>query len=159
MDERLQAYRLLVADVLELAGRSRGTSEQIASSRGQTAARWHVMSVVSDQALNVPSIARRLGLTRQSVQRVVQDLVGEGLVTLEPNPDHARSSLVTLTEQGRHVVDELFQRSEASRRELLDRAGLGLDDLHGAQRVLRTLLTAFDEADDAVVRAPATGQL
>lgn len=148
MDERLQAYRLLIADVFELAGRSRSTSEQIASSRGQTAARWHVMSVVSEEALNVPSIARRLGLTRQSVQRVVKDLAGEGLVALVSNPDHARSSLVTLTEQGSHVMDELFERSEASRTVLLDRAGLNPEELLGARRVVRMLLAAFEETAD-----------
>lgn len=147
MDERLLAYRLLIADVFELAGRSRGTSEEIARSFGQSAARWHVMSVVSDEVRNVPSIARRLGLTRQSVQRVVNELANDGLVVLESNPEHARSSLVTLTQQGRHVMDELFQRSEASRTPLLDRADVSSDDLNGARQVLRKLLTSFDEAD------------
>ncbi|AYY13136.1 MarR family transcriptional regulator [Actinobacteria bacterium YIM 96077] len=145
MNERLEAYRLLIADVFELAGRSRETSEQIARSLGQTAARWHVMSVVSEDALNVPTIARRLGLTRQSVQRIVNDLTDAGLVSLQPNPDHERSSLVALTEQGKHVMEELFRQSEASRTALLDRTGLSPDDLHDARRVVRQLLAAFDE--------------
>lgn len=145
MDERLLAYRLLIADVFELAGASRSTSEQLASSLGQTAARWHVMSVASEEAMNVPAIARRLGLTRQSVQRVVNDLADAGLVSLEPNPDHERSPLVTLADEGRRVMGELFQRSEASRTALLNRSGLSADELHGARRVIRALLASFDE--------------
>lgn len=149
MDERLRAYRLLIAEVFELAGASRATSERIAASSGQTAARWHVMSVVSEDALNVPGIARRLGQTRQSVQRVVNDLVDAGLVSLQPNPDHERSPLATLTEDGRHVLDELFQRSEASRTELLDRAGASAEELHEARQVLAGLLASFERSTTA----------
>ena len=42
------AYRLLVAEVYELAGRSRRTSDALARAAGQSVARWHLMSVVSD---------------------------------------------------------------------------------------------------------------
>lgn len=59
---RLRGYRLLMADVYELAGRSRATTQDIAGEVvGQTAARWHVMSVITDQDRTVPAVARRLG--------------------------------------------------------------------------------------------------
>src|SRR3712207_3495790 len=74
----LDAYRLLIADVYELAGESRRTSEALAREVGQSAARWHVLSVVSDGPRTVGSASRRLGLARQSVQRVVDDLVAAG---------------------------------------------------------------------------------
>lgn len=147
MDARLSPYRLLMADVYALAGASRETSEQIARERGQTAARWHVMSVVSEEAFTVPAIARRLGLARQSVQRVVNDLAEAGLVTLEANPEHQRSPLVSLTDAGRDVLEELFRRSDAARTALLDRAGVSVTDLDEARGVIRSLLAAFgDEA-------------
>jgi DNA-binding MarR family transcriptional regulator len=66
------------------------------------------------------------------------------LVSLEPNPGHQRSPLVTLTEEGSRVTDDLFQRSEASRATLLDLTGLSADELREARRVIRALLTAFD---------------
>lgn len=143
-DARLPAYRRLIADVYELAGASRATSEQIANEADQTAARWHVMSAVSEHALTVPAIARRLGLARQSVQRVANDLDEEGLATFAPNPAHQRSSLVSLTDRGRRVLDDLFERSETSRTALLDRAGLDVDELDGAREVLARLLTVFE---------------
>jgi hypothetical protein len=60
-------------------------------------ARWHVLSVVSGDACTVPFMARRLGLARQSVQRVVDALADDHLVALQVNPDHARSPLYALT--------------------------------------------------------------
>lgn len=144
MDDRLQAYRTLIADVYELAAASRDTSDSIAGEVGQSAARWHVMSVVADDDRNVPAIARRLGLTRQSVQRVVDDLVDEALVSLEPNPAHQRSPLVSLTTRGRQLLEEMFQRSEASRTAVLDDAEVDTDDLHTARQVVRALVTALD---------------
>lgn len=145
MDDRAEAYRRLIADVYELAGVSRRTSEAIAAEIGHTAARWHVMSAASDTARTVPAIARRLGLRRQSVQPVVDRLHEDGLVTLEPNPDHARSPLVRLTGRGRRDLDELFRRSTTSRVAVLERAGLGVDDLVGARAVVRALVAGFDD--------------
>lgn len=144
MDERLTAYRLLIADVYELAGASRRSSERLASRVGQTAARWHVMSVVSDEPFTVPAIARRLGLTRQGVQRVVNELVDAGLARLEPNPDHARSPLLSLSAEGHRVLTDLFGRSDESRRTLLDRAGVTAEELAEARRVIRAVAAAFN---------------
>lgn len=60
----------LVADVFELAGLLRRSGEVVAAREGHTQARWQLLSVVSDRALTVPQAARRLGVTRQGVQRV-----------------------------------------------------------------------------------------
>ncbi|MDQ3789538.1 MAG: MarR family winged helix-turn-helix transcriptional regulator [Actinomycetota bacterium] len=139
----VEAYRLLIADVYELAGLSRRTSEELARSVGQTAARWHVLSVVSDGPRTVPSAARRLGLAPQSVQRVVGDLVDAGLLEAVDNPDHARSPLMRLTEEGRAVVDELFSRSQDDRADVVARAGVTADELLAAREVVRKLAGAL----------------
>lgn len=137
------AYRLLIADVYELAGVSRETSEAIAARFGLTAARWHVLSVVWDTPAPVPAIARRLGLARQSVQRVVDDLERQGHVELRPNPAHRRSPLVALTEAGRAALDAVTEASSAERGALVARAGLSADDLLAARTTLRALLAAY----------------
>jgi len=51
-------------------------------------ARWQVLGAVLDAPLPVPEIARRigLGLTRQSVQRVANDVVAQGWAIWQPNP-------------------------------------------------------------------------
>jgi DNA-binding MarR family transcriptional regulator len=141
----LDAYRLLIADVYELAGASRATSDRLAARVGHTAARWHVLSVVSDGARSVPEIAHRLGQARQSVQRVVHDLCNAGLVELHRNPMHARSPLVALTDTGAATLDQIFQASEQNRLELLDRSGVSTARLHTARKTIRALLDAFAE--------------
>ena len=140
---RAESYRLLVADVYELAGVSRGSSEQIASEQGQTVARWHVMSVLADQAFTVPAIARRLGLTRQSVQRVADELVDEGVVKRSGNPDHQRSPLLALTTEGRETLRKIVIASDADRSQRLARAGVTVAELDAARETLRKLLTVL----------------
>ena len=140
---RAESYRLLVADVYELAGVSRGSSEQIASAQGQTVARWHVMSVLSDQAFTVPAIARRLGLTRQSVQRVADELVDEGVVKRSGNPDHQRSPLLALTTEGRETLRKIVIASDADRSQRLARAGVTVAELDAARETLRKLLSVL----------------
>lgn len=139
----VDAYRLLIADVYELAGRSRRTSEDLARAAGQTAARWHVLSVLSDGPRTVPSAARRLGLAPQSVQRVVGDLVASGHVETMDNPEHARSPLMGLTAAGRETVGELFARSAVDRAAALDRAGVTAGELAAAREVISRLAAAL----------------
>lgn len=145
MQDEIEAYRLLIADVYELAGLSRRTSEELARSAGQTAARWHVLSVVSDGPRTVPSAARRLGLAPQSVQRVVGDLLASGHLAAFENRDHARSPLIGLTPLGRETVARLFTRSAADRAEVLTRAGVSREELESAREVVRRLAAALRE--------------
>jgi DNA-binding MarR family transcriptional regulator len=138
-----EAYRLLIADVYELAAVSRRTSEQIAEAEGQTVARWHVLSVLSDRPLTVSAAARRLGLARQSVHRVVNDLLADGLLAADPNPDHRSAPLISTTAAGDRVLHRLVQRGDDDRHERLSALGLSPEELQRARRTLRTLLDAL----------------
>jgi len=142
----LEAYRLLIADVYELAGASRRTSDELARQSGQTVARWHVLSVLSDAPRTVPSAARRLGLAPQSVQRVVDDLVRGGQLAPQPNPDHVRSPLFALTEDGKSTVTELFARSDEERTRMLRRSGVTTRQLQEAREVIRALAAAIERS-------------
>jgi DNA-binding MarR family transcriptional regulator len=97
----------LVADVFELAGALRRDGEQIAKVAGQTQARWQLMWIAATGRFSVAMLARRLGITRQSVQRVADAIVAEGLATFEPNPDHQRSPLLILTDAGQAVLETI----------------------------------------------------
>jgi DNA-binding MarR family transcriptional regulator len=67
-----------------------------------TFARWQILSVLAraNRPETVANIARIMGLTRQAVQRVVNDLAADGFVDFEPNPHHKRALLVLLTGNG-----------------------------------------------------------
>lgn len=146
----VQAYRLLIADVYELAGTSRRTSERMAGTHGQTAARWHVLSVVSEVPASVAGAARRLGLARQSVQRVVNELRAEELVTVSVDPRDRRAPLVRLTDQGRQVLDALFEQSEADRAARVASTSLSVADLLQARETLRALAAALTDPGHGV---------
>lgn len=141
------AYRLLVADMAELMGRSRSSSDVLARSSGQTVARWHLMSVLSGGSHSVAAAARRLGQARQSVQRVANDLLAEGLASASPDPNDARAPRLALTPRGEALVADLYARSDGVRTELVTRAGLTGAQLTSARATVRALIDAFD-ADD-----------
>jgi DNA-binding MarR family transcriptional regulator len=138
-------YRALLAEVYELAGRSRRQSDLEAAAHGSTAARWQTMSAISDDDLTVAAIARRLGLPRQAVHRVVDDLVAQAHVQKLPNPDHARAELISLTDAGRTVLHQLWRESDRHRLELVRAADLSDQDLATAREVLKRLLAAFEQ--------------
>jgi len=77
MDKRNAAsvIPLVIADIYQLAGALRERGERIAGTLGQTQARWQVISAASAAPKTVPQIARRLGVTRQNVQRIADRLV------------------------------------------------------------------------------------
>lgn len=109
---------LLVADVFEAAGALRRLGERTARTEGLTQARWQVLSVVSQEALTVPQAARRLGVSRQNVQRVANDLVELGHAAYADNPDHRGSPLLTLTPGGRAVLAKVTERAGGQHRAL-----------------------------------------
>ncbi|MET9200745.1 MarR family transcriptional regulator [Gordonia sp. NPDC003585] len=111
---------LLVADVFELADLLRRSGEAVAAEEGQTQARWQLLSAVSERSLTVPQAARRLGVTRQGVQRVANDLVAAGLAELRANPDHRTSPLLETTENGREVLRAITARAAVVNDRLAD---------------------------------------
>jgi DNA-binding MarR family transcriptional regulator len=147
--ERNVEMQHLVAEVFELAGALRRDGEATAKRAGQTQARWQVMWIATTGRLSVAMIARRLGLARQSVQRVADEIVAEGLATFEPNPDHQRSPLLILTSDGQAVLDTINQQGR--QRNLHNANILGEDGI----TELRRLLTRYRDALRATVdRAP-----
>lgn len=143
MRELIDEYRLMMADVYEVAGLSRRTSDALAATVGQTAARWHVLSVVSEESLTVAAAARRLGLTRQSVQRVVNELRADGLLHVRPDPSDRRAPRVGITTRGGEVLEELQASSAQSRQGVLAASGLTTADLEQASVTLRSLAGAL----------------
>jgi DNA-binding MarR family transcriptional regulator len=136
---------LIVADVFELAGRFRADGEEIASTVGQTQARWQVMSAASTEPRTVPQIARRLGVTRQNVQRIADLLVAEGSARFAANPDHRGSPYLLLEKRGQAALAELT-RTAHSRHARLART-LARTDIVSIHRNLRRLIAALDDME------------
>jgi DNA-binding MarR family transcriptional regulator len=108
----------------------------LAAEHGLTSARWQVLGAIAlaQRPLTVPQIARRMGLTRQTVHTTVDRLLADELVELVPNADHRRSQLVSLTNLGRAKFQAIDEKQAAWVNELA--AGLRNSELESTARVL-----------------------
>ncbi|MEU6279615.1 MarR family winged helix-turn-helix transcriptional regulator [Streptomyces sp. NPDC047028] len=136
---------LLIADVFEAAGALRRLGERTANAEGLTQARWQVLSVASGSPLTVPQAARRLGVSRQNIQRVANDLVTLGLAAFTANPDHRGSPLLTLTPTGEEALARVDDRAERLHRTLF--AALPDEEIRTTRASLRRLLGELDREE------------
>jgi len=134
-----EAATAVVLETFRANGLLLAAGDVLAAEEGLTSARWQVLGAVAlaERPLTVSQIARRMGLTRQSVQASVNRLISEELVEADENPDHRRSPLVRLTELGTRKYARLEPRQTKWINELA--AGLTVADLSTAARVLQEL--------------------
>jgi DNA-binding MarR family transcriptional regulator len=107
MTERTPAgdvFTQVVLQILSLNGFLHRAGDELTRSVGQTGARWQVMGAIAEDAAAVAEIGRRMSLARQSVQRIADVLVDEGIAVYKVNPDHQRAKLLALTTSGRKTL-------------------------------------------------------
>ena len=102
----------ILTEVRILAKIDQQRRDEIAHVTGLGRAAWQVL-IIAKSGGTVPQIARKLGLSRQSVQRVADGLVESGLAHYESNPDHQRSPLLPLTNAGESTLARLEQLAES----------------------------------------------
>lgn len=90
----------LVLRTFRLNGLFLAVAEQMARPVGLTSARWQVLGAVLPEPIPVAGIARAMGLARQSVQRLADALVKDGMAEYVPNPRHRRAKLLRPTRAG-----------------------------------------------------------
>lgn len=131
----------LIVPVIKLEAHFSRAGEAIAAAGGQTLARWLVLETASRGPATVAQIARRLELTRQSVQRVADLLDEDGLTEYVDNPAHQRSKLVRITPRGR----ETLRKIQAAQRAWANQVGgeIGEADLRHASDVVERLTRAL----------------
>ena len=97
------------------------------------------------EPMTVPQMGRVLALSRQFVQRMVNDAAAHGWVEAIPNPAHQRSSLIRITDEGRATITAILGREHHLNRQV----GGDLTDaeLRATVRVLREMLKALDHVD------------
>ncbi|HLT10112.1 MAG TPA: MarR family transcriptional regulator [Micromonosporaceae bacterium] len=85
-------------------------------------------------------------VTSGAITNRVDKLAAKGLVTRETDPSNRRSVLITLTDRGRRLVDEVLVAHVAREAELL--AVLTPRDRQQLARILRNLLEALGDTPD-----------
>ncbi len=98
----------LVLEVFRLNGALIRFGDALVKPLGLTSARWQVLGSVAHGrgTFSVARLADNMGLARQSVQRIVDELAEAGLVGFAPNPAHKRAKLVLLTPRGERVFKQ-----------------------------------------------------
>ncbi|MEA2145720.1 MAG: hypothetical protein QOG59_1307 [Solirubrobacteraceae bacterium] len=140
----------LILLVFRLNGRLLEAAEGMAAAGGLTAARWQVLGGVLDEPRPVAEIARRMGLTRQSVQRLANVLVEEGFARWEPNPRHRRAKLLASTSEARAAVRRVAARQHPWSNAVGD--ALGEPTLREATRTIERLLAELSAQDSTSTR-------
>lgn len=133
--------------VFRLGGQFLAVSERLARPVGLTAARWQVLGAVLGEPLSVAQIARVMGITRQSVQRVADLLVADGLAEYRPNPAHRRAKLLVPTAEGRAAVGAISPGHRGFAGQLCEQLG-GQAEFAAVADALRRLSEAVEALED-----------
>jgi DNA-binding MarR family transcriptional regulator len=145
------ALTALILTLFRANNRTLNWGDRLVAPLGLTSARWQVMGtiVAAERPQPVAWLARDLGANRQNVQRIVNDLHKEGLVTFAPNPHHRRAQLVFLTDKGQQTYDEALCLYDPAVNVLAD--GLAVEDIETATRILTDLRTRLAGAGESTV--------
>lgn len=137
-------FTKLLLETFRLNGALIAAGDQLVGDLGLTSARWQVLGALCESPATVAEIARRMGLTRQNVQRIADYLAKDGFVTTSANPAHRRAKLYSLTPHGKTVMEEVGSRQAEWANRIAD--GIGSTQLADAVSLM-TVLTKRLEHD------------
>jgi DNA-binding MarR family transcriptional regulator len=143
----VDAVSALIVETFRLNGRLLASGDALVADVGLTSARWQVLGAMalSPVPLPVAHIARNMGLARQTVQRLANDLEREGFVRFAANPHHQRAKLVLLTARGQAAYAAAMERQKPWARCLTQ--GMSAQRLDAATAVLKALRQRLDDGD------------
>jgi DNA-binding MarR family transcriptional regulator len=142
----------VILEVFRLGSLLMTTGDRLVAHLGLTSARWQVMNaiVAAPRPQPVAWLARDMGSNRQNVQRIINDLHGDGLVAFSENPHHVRSQFVALTAKGKQTHDAAMRLQVAWVNDLS--RDLSLKDIQTFRRVVVALRARLKcEGADRVV--------
>lgn len=101
-------FSILIRSVFTLNGLILRSGERVSKRYGQSIARLHVLARANYKPRTVSEIARYIGVSRQSVQRLADDLADDGLLRYSANPYNKRAQLVSITPAGAKILDSIY---------------------------------------------------
>lgn len=145
--EEGEAVTEFILDVFRLNGRLLAAGDRLVAELGLTSARWQILGAIAyaERPEPVAWHARTMGLHRQGIQRIVNELESEGIVEFQPNPHHKRAHLVCLTKKGQ----ELFEKASALQIPWVNTLseGLSLKEIAAAKSVMNQLKSRLEQAE------------
>ncbi|MBT0624404.1 MarR family winged helix-turn-helix transcriptional regulator [Pseudomonas fluorescens] len=134
----------LVLEIFRASARMITAGDRLVAVIGLTSARWQLLGTIinADRPQPVSWIARDMGANRQNVQRIVNDLVKDGLLEFQPNPHHRKAQLVVLTDAGK----EAFNRAMSLQTPWINELSKGMDvaEIQTTHQVLSQLRSRLE---------------
>ena len=144
------AVTALILETFRLNGRLLSAGDGLVQNLGLTSARWQVLGAIATAPLplSVAQLARSMGLTRQAVQRLANDMERDGLLRFAVNPNHQRAKHVVMTQRGQAAYSAAMKRQAPWAQALTH--GLSAQQIAGATVVLKQLRQNLerDELDE-----------
>jgi DNA-binding MarR family transcriptional regulator len=123
MSEAQEGLSAMALTTFALNGLFLSVAEQLAAPASLTATRWQVLGAVLNEPLTQSEIARRMGITRQSVRRTSLQLVEEGMLYFTSNPSNRKAMLLQPTEKGFTAIKKIQPQHAAFAKLLEERLG------------------------------------
>jgi len=138
----------LVLDLFRLNNRMLAAGDRLVADLGLTSARWDVLGTIlaAGRPQPVAWFARDMGGNRQNIQRIVNDLARDGLVSFQPNPHHRRAPLVVLTDRGKEAYEAAMRLQAPWINKLSE--GLRVADIATTRNVITTLRRRLEANGD-----------
>jgi DNA-binding MarR family transcriptional regulator len=140
----------LILDLFRLNSLILTAGDRLVAPLKLTSARWQILGamVTAERPQPVAWLARDMGANRQNVQRIINDLNKEGLVTFAVNPHHRRAQLVALTEKGRQAFDAAMRLQAPWINSLSE--GLSVKEIQTMHRVIIALRKKLEGKADTM---------
>jgi DNA-binding MarR family transcriptional regulator len=134
----------IILEVFKLGGILISKGDLMGMEYGVTSARWKILGAIflAGEPQTVPQIARRMGLTRQAVQRLVDVMHKDDLLLFHKNPDHKRAKLIDLTNLGKEIFIKLDEKQ--SKQAITHSSDIPQAELATALSVLKRMSDAID---------------
>ncbi|MDC0661067.1 MarR family transcriptional regulator [Marinobacter sp. SS21] len=107
---------------------------------GVTQARWTTMVYLQKggEGLTQRELASLMAIENPTLVRLLDSLEGQGLIERRPCQHDRRARRLFLTESGERFMDDLNDRAQALREEML--AGIGDDEIECALQVFQKIM-------------------
>jgi DNA-binding MarR family transcriptional regulator len=123
--------------------RARGRAARQPSPDGLSLAQFHLLEPLADGPHTNRQLAEAADVSSPTATRMIDVLVGRGLVTRVEDPSDRRAVLISLTPTGRRALDAKVREYEQVREQIA--AVLDLDERRVAADLLHRLAEVIEE--------------
>jgi DNA-binding MarR family transcriptional regulator len=110
----------------------------VVKGRGLSVAEWRVLGMLSSGPATVGDLVAATLFQQPTLTKIVDRMAAAGLVGRAPDPADGRRVVVTLTEDGRRIADELVPLAKEHEARVL--GGYAPGEAEALKAALRTLI-------------------